>query len=135
MNATAPAATNRREILQGITEAIASHGMWKQRLRQAIDTGAMDDATVESIKPDNLCAFGKWLYGNDLSAADKQSPHYLKVRDLHAEFHRVAAGVAALALEEKKQEANEQMSAGGAFATASSALTMAMIAWKKSLEA
>jgi len=45
-------------IAEEITKAIGAHGMWKQRLRQAIDTGK-SEFTVERVRPDNLCDFGK----------------------------------------------------------------------------
>ncbi len=44
-----------------ITKAIGMHGIWKLRLKQAIDLGS-SEFSVEHISPDNECAFGKWLY-------------------------------------------------------------------------
>ena len=44
-----------------IDKAISAHGMWKQKLRNAIDTGECE-STPAKVKMDNNCAFGKWLY-------------------------------------------------------------------------
>ena len=68
-----------------IDKAIGAHGMWKTRLKQAIETGK-SEVSVETIRQDNQCNFGKWLYGSTLSAADKSSAQYKTVRELHAEL-------------------------------------------------
>lgn len=117
-----------------IMKAISAHGLWKSRLTQAIETGKTD-ATVETVRADNQCAFGKWLYGMTLDAKDKLSPHYKEVRALHAKFHEVASYVLELALSGKKQEAQRLLSLDGEYAKVSSQLTTAMSAWTKSLPA
>jgi hypothetical protein len=53
-----------------IDNAILSHKVWKDRLRQAVETGELS-FPVEVIAADNLCAFGKWLYGPSLTPSDK----------------------------------------------------------------
>lgn len=113
-----------------INKAIGNHGLWKLRLRSAIDTGK-SDYSVANVRPDNLCEFGKWL--NTFSAADKNSEQFKKVKDLHAQFHHEAANVIALAVEGKKHEAEIAMSPTGAFTKISAKLTSAMIAWGKTL--
>lgn len=113
-----------------IDKAIGAHGMWKTRLKQAIESGK-SDISVETIRQDNQCNFGKWLYGGSLSAADKSSVHYKTVRDLHAEFHRCAARVADLALTGMKGDADKMLALDGDFTTVSARLTAAMMEWKK----
>jgi len=113
-----------------IEQAIGAHGMWKARLRQAIDTGKFD-TPVATVSTDNQCAFGKWLYGPTVTAQDKTSAKYKTVQTLHAAFHKVAARVAELAVAGKKAEADKLMAQGGEFASASLKLTAAMIEWKK----
>lgn len=117
-----------------ITKAIGAHGMWKTRLTQAIETGKMD-ATVDTVRVDNQCAFGKWLYGATLDAKDKTSSHYEEVRGLHAKFHQAAAQVVELAVAGKKREAQQLMSLEGEYTKVSSKLTAAMSAWVKGLAA
>lgn len=113
-----------------IDKAIYAHGMWKIRLKTAIDTGAFD-TPVDTIRVDNQCAFGKWLYGETLDAADRASIDYQAVRKLHAEFHQAAARVAELALAGRKPEAEKLMGPDAEFASVSMKLTMAMMDWKQ----
>lgn len=113
-----------------LDKAIGAHGMWKSRLKQAITTGKAD-APIDTIRVDNACAFGKWLYGPTLSASEKASPDYKTVRDLHAQFHRCAARVAELAQNGKASDAEKMLSLDGEFTLASHKLTQAMMDWKK----
>jgi methyl-accepting chemotaxis protein len=117
---------------QEIDKAIGAHGMWKNRLKQAVDTGRIE-TPVDTVRMDNQCAFGKWLYGATLTAADKQSAHYGTVKGLHAEFHAAAARVMELATAGKKHEAEKILALDGDFGRISSKLTNAMMAWKKAL--
>lgn len=116
-------------IAEEITKAIGAHGMWKQRLRQAIDTGK-SEFTVERARPDNLCDFGKWLYS--LPPADQKSSHWKSVQDLHGKFHAEAAQVLGLAVRGNKQEAEREIAAESKFTKISSELTVAMMKWKES---
>jgi Chemoreceptor zinc-binding domain len=116
--------------IEELDKAIDAHGMWKARLRKAIDTGKTE-ASVDTIRQDNQCVFGKWLYGVTLTAVDKASSHYKTVKDLHAEFHKAAAAVAEVAVGGKKAEAEKMMARGGEFSTVSIKLTQAMLEWKK----
>lgn len=113
-----------------IKKAIGAHGAWKQRLRQAVDTGK-SEFTVERVRPDNLCEFGKWLHG--LPSGDKGSANWKSVQELHARFHVEASRVLGLAVQGKKQDAENGLSLNSPFSEISSKLTIAMIAWKASL--
>jgi hypothetical protein len=113
-----------------LAKAIGAHGMWKTRLKQTIDTGKTD-ISVDTIRQDNQCAFGKWLHGASISAQDKTSNHYRTVKDLHAEFHKCAARVADQALAGNRAEADRLLSLGGEFTDISDRLTSAMMEWKK----
>jgi Chemoreceptor zinc-binding domain len=115
-----------------IDKAIAAHGMWKTRLREAIERGKID-VPVDTIRLDNQCAFGKWLYSSALNSVDKALEHYKTVKDLHAEFHKTAARVVELAFEGKRHEAEKMIGLDGEYAGISSKLTSAMVGWKKSL--
>ncbi len=112
-----------------INKAIGAHGMWKARLRSAVDTGKSEFA-VETVAKDNQCDFGKWLYGSTLTAADKGSPEYKAVKELHAKFHLSASKVLRDALGGKKADAEAQLAPTGEFASISGQLTRAMTAWK-----
>lgn len=113
-----------------INKAIGAHGMWKQRLRQAVDSG-QSEFTVERVRPDNQCEFGKWLHA--LPPTDKISVNWKSVQELHAKFHTEAARVLELALKGQKQKADEGLSPDSGFAKVSLELTSAMMKWKGSL--
>ena len=108
-----------------ITKAIAAHGMWKTRLRSAIDTGK-SDFKVSVVQTDDQCDFGKWL-----KALPATTPHKQSVSKLHATFHTAAAGVLQLAVSGKRAEAEAAMGAASTFSEASSALTREMMEWHK----
>ncbi len=118
-----------RVLAEAIGTAIAAHGKWKMRLKGAIESGTLD-VPVATVRLDNACPFGKWLYG-EIGAEDKASAHYEKVRELHARFHQAAARVAELALAGKKPEASAQLAMGGEFADVSARLTAALLDWKR----
>ncbi len=113
-----------------ISNAIAAHGKWKQRLIDAIETGK-SEFTVALLKVDNLCDFGKWLYS--LSAEEKLSPYWNEVQKLHAKFHTEAAKILDLAVKGKVNEAKEAISLGKDYMKCSGELTRAMMKWRDSL--
>lgn len=112
-----------------ITKAIGAHGMWKTRLRRAIETGK-SEFSAETLAKDNLCDFGKWLYGATLTAADKAAPDYQSVKSLHAHFHQAASKVLKKALSGNRAEGETLVTGSGEFATVSADLTRAMTSWK-----
>lgn len=95
---------------------------------EAIDTGK-SQWHVGDVRTDAACDFGKWLVALPLS--QRLSTHCKQVRALHAEFHGMAAGVLELALAGRKEEAAAAMAFGSRFASISSDLTMAVLAWKE----
>jgi methyl-accepting chemotaxis protein len=114
-----------------ISAAVGAHGLWKGRLRDAIQTGR-SDATPQGVRVDNQCKFGQWLYGASIPGAAKASASYHECLDLHKKFHVAAAHVLELALAGKKAAAEAAMHDGGEFATLSHTLTDAMMRWQKS---
>lgn len=121
--------TDKEQLAQGV----GAHGLWKMRLKSAIATGRLD-ADVSTIRADNNCAFGKWLYGPTLTAADRSCAHFKSVQTLHAQFHRAAGHVAELAIAGKKDEATKALDDGNAeFSRISTSLTRAMMDWKNNL--
>ena len=114
-------------IQEEIEKGIGAHGLWKQRLVDAIETGESDWAP-EDVCRDDKCAFGQWLYS--CSPTDKSSPFYEDVRTLHAKFHKKACGILKMALEGHKQEAESEMVIGSEYRKISSTLTLKLIEWK-----
>jgi hypothetical protein len=102
-------------------EAVFAHSQWKHRLRQAIEKGTSEWSVAEA-KADDRCEFGKWL--DRLPTAEKTSAHYSDLTSSHAEFHRAAAEVLALALSGKQAEARDAMAPGSRFRTISTKLVL-----------
>lgn len=110
-----------------ITKAIGAHGVWKMRLRTAIDSGKAD-ANASDVAKDNACAFGQWLYGSAIPAGAHASADYASVRKLHADFHKCAAQVIECVGHGDKPKADALMA--GDYAKISGDLTSAMMKWK-----
>ena len=123
-----PAAKTPAELSREITEAIQCHGAWKRRLRLAVDSG-QSDATIEEVARHDLCEFGQWLHGPSFSEADRDG-NWDAVRQLHVQFHRVAAATLQLALTGRKAEAEQAMSANGIYARTSLRLSRALSTWR-----
>lgn len=113
-----------------IVKGISAHGLWKQRLLDAIKTG-QSEWTPDIVCQDNQCEFGKWLYS--CNSDEKSSPHYSVIKDLHAKFHLSASEVLKLALAGKKTEAEGAIELGSQYRAISNSLTLEMMKWKSSL--
>ncbi len=113
---------------ENLTNAIAAHAQWKERLNASIESGTSDfDPSV--VKLPNKCEFGQWLYGDAISDDIKESGYYKKAIDLHAQFHVEAAKVLTLALAGNTDEATKLMGAGSEFSNRSSELTSTIEEW------
>lgn len=113
-----------------IAKAIGAHGVWKMRLKTAIDLGKADAQAVDVAK-DNVCAFGQWLYGSAIPPAAKASMDYSTVRRLHADFHKCAAKVIECVGTGDKAKAGAMLD--GEYHKVSSELTTALMKWKGSV--
>ncbi len=113
-----------------IKTAIGSHGLWKARLRAAI-TSASSEFSPAIVRKDDQCDFGQWLRsGSDPSLRGSRQMN--RCAELHRQFHEAAAKVLALAVEGKKEAAQQAMSPASEFAKVSAALTTAMREWSGS---
>jgi hypothetical protein len=115
-----------------IQDAIAVHSFWKARLRTAVSSEKFDVA-IATVKADDQCDFGKWLYGSELSAAEKETERCRTVRLLHAQFHQEAAKVVEWATSGQKSKAEEAIGLCGSYSKASRLLTEAMVEWRENL--
>jgi methyl-accepting chemotaxis protein len=116
-------------INQEIAKAFGAHGLWKTRIKQAIESGHCDH-DPENVARDDRCAFGKWLYGSELTEADRASPDYKEVVRRHADFHRTAGGALTKALRGDGTAAHDDL-VKGEFAKAADALGHAMVRWQR----
>jgi hypothetical protein len=112
-----------------IQKAIAAHARWKVRLRSAVDTGKFD-VTPATVKADNQCEFGKWLYGSEFSDDEKQTANYRTAVDLHAKFHLEAAKVVEWAASGHEDTAETLMGPEGSYTKASTALMQELVRWR-----
>jgi Chemoreceptor zinc-binding domain len=117
-------------MLEEMKKAMGAHGAWKLRLRTAISVGK-SDADPSQVKCDNLCEFGKWLYGQSLDAETKRGMPYHVVRRLHAEFHECAGRVLDLALRGQKSEALTLLD--GEYTQRSEKLVLALTKWRREI--
>lgn len=115
---------------EAIEAALAAHAQWKQRLQDAIATG-QSTFQAENVRKDNACQFGQWLYA--VSEADRNTPMFMKVRELHASFHRTAGEILHLAVSGKKAEALKALEFGGPYGKATGELVLALQTWKQQI--
>jgi methyl-accepting chemotaxis protein len=108
--------------------AVSAHAAWTSRLKAAIANKHLD-IPVATVKVDNQCQFGKWLYGEQLSGEEKRTDSYRTVKQLHAQFHEAASAVAQFAIAGQTEAAENAMSAGSEYTRVSSALTAALNNW------
>lgn len=113
-----------------IDAALSAHAQWKKRLQEAISTGK-SEFQADEVKKDNGCQFGKWLYA--VTGDIVKSEDYIKVKSLHAEFHKVAAEILEFALTGKKEEALKKLQPGGGYGSISGKLVIALNNWKDKL--
>ena len=113
---------------EAISAAIGAHGLWKGRLRTAIDLRKSDfDPAVVAQK--DQCAFGKWFYA--LPPAVRLEPLPTEVESLHASFHVEAAVVIQAALAGDKAAAERGLGEGSAYLDLSMKLVGTLMAWMK----
>jgi methyl-accepting chemotaxis protein len=115
---------------EAIDLALNSHALWKERLLEAITIG-QSEFQVSVVKRDNACQFGKWLYG--ISEDEKSSQEYKNIRNLHAEFHRIAGGILELALNGDTEEALKGLESGGSYQRISGRLVLVLNKWRDEL--
>ena len=121
---------SNRMLVQEINKAVGAHGVWKLKLRTAISRGS-SDTPPSTVRNDGLCEFGKWLNGPHIDPAMRSSRSYQDAKRLHAEFHRCAARVLELALNDRKDEANAILE--GEFNERSQNLIRTLGKWKAEL--
>lgn len=120
---------NSTEMRSELNEALGRHAAWKMRLREAA-TARETDLPVDMIKRDDCCKFGKWLHA--LPAEIRETSEAREVRNLHANFHSVAGGVAAQIAQGQFDGALAALD-GADYRTSSENLARAVTRWKMTL--
>jgi methyl-accepting chemotaxis protein len=111
-----------------LDNALDKHSEWKVKLRTAISKGEEMDAAT--ISRDDCCDFGKWLHG-DIKSYLAHQPSYAECVTKHATFHIEAGKVANMINAKKFSEAEVMLGNGSPFASASSAVGVAIMRLKK----
>lgn len=120
-------------IEQQMRDALAAHEGWKTKLSEAAASGSLPKPARE-ISCDDQCAFGKWLHKLKHDPAVGGAPAFQAVMDTHAEFHRIAGGIAALVEQGRGSEASSRI-AGPEFTQTSQRLKADMMLWRRKLGA
>ncbi len=115
-----------------IETAIHSHERWKAKLNASIDQGKVN-AELADIGIDNVCPFGRWLYGPTIPNAARFDPNYIIVQFLHAKFHQCAGLVAQALSEGRAAEARALMADDGEYAKTSDQLIATLAKWRDSV--
>lgn len=92
-------------------EAARSHVEWTARLRAFISGREQLEADI--VSRDDRCPLGLWIYERGLCC--QHLDEYAELKDLHAEFHRLAAGIVTVAVSGNTIAAAKRLEFGGAF--------------------
>jgi len=126
--ATLVSGDNDHGVSEQVQLALAAHTAWKDRLAHAIETGA-SEIPVEKARLDDQCVFGRWLNGEDIKPADKATPQFRKIVELHRRFHEAAGGVLSEAISGNKDSALRGVAPGSEFAEVSEDLANELRRW------
>jgi len=119
-----------KDTVENIDTAIASHEAWKARLLGVIEAGTSEWGP-QTVKADNLCDFGGWLYA--CSPQRKASPHYDVIKRIHAQFHIEAGRILDIALRGDRNNAIAELAEGRHYAEISASLIDELLNWKREL--
>ncbi len=111
-----------------LDNAIGKHAEWKVKLRAAITKKETMDAAT--IAKDNACELGQWLHGEAKTKYGQTASH-AECLAKHAAFHAEAGKVASAINAKRYDDAEAMLALGSGFATASSAVGMAIMQLKK----
>ncbi|MFA6015314.1 MAG: methyl-accepting chemotaxis protein [Gallionellaceae bacterium] len=111
-------------------DAIAAHIKWKLRLGQFIDGTGTEKLDKATVCKDNLCALGKWIYGD--GEKHKNAANYGELLTKHANFHRCAGEVVAKV--DAKDKAGAKSILAGEFAVSAKETVTAIMNLKKEIE-
>jgi len=121
---------HEQQMVSQINDAIGAHGMWKMRLRTAINSGIGDIRSEQACR-DDKCAFGQWIHGPTIDAATRAGVPYQVIRRLHAEFHQSAGAVLACVERGDRDRAADLLA--GDYTARSEKLVRGLTKWKHEL--
>ena len=111
-----------------IEKAITTHQVWTEQFESDLAKGALPDNS-QITAYDDLCEFGKWLYG--LEDEVKRDPDYRKVKNLHHDFHSVASEIVQLMKLQEFEKARKLLDSE--YIAITTQLQCALRAWQDSI--
>jgi hypothetical protein len=109
-------------------EAMTTHVCCKDCLRHAMETGVCNPP-ADTIRQETMCEFGKWLDRADLASEITDSPHYINIREIHANFHTAAADVMAMVEVGNTEHARQMMLEDGNYTMHANRLRREFLSW------
>ncbi len=113
---------NATEKTARIQAAITVHFEWFNRLKAVVAHGS-SAFKPEIVRTDNNCDFGKWVH-SDMRTVCPNDQVFNEIRQVHAEFHKLAADILTMALRGDKEAATKEIEIGGKLASLSGRLTI-----------
>jgi len=111
-----------------VDKVISAHAQWKTKFRAAISRQETMDAAT--IARDDCCELGKWLHGS-MKVRMGRHPRFMELLSEHKKFHKEAGRVAIAINEKEFSHATQMIEHGSAFAEASTLVTNALSAIKR----
>jgi methyl-accepting chemotaxis protein len=111
-----------------LNHAVDAHAQWKTKFRVAIS--GKQDMDAATISKDNCCELGKWLHGGGKSKCGTLPAHADCVKK-HAAFHLEGGKIAAAINGKNCTLAENMLGSGTPYASASTAVGVAIGQLKK----
>jgi methyl-accepting chemotaxis protein len=108
-------------------EAIVAHSQWKMKLASYVSKPD-HSLRASEVGSDDKCALGVWLHGEGKKYSSL--PEFPKLVSDHAHFHQAASNVIRKADSGQRVTEDIALGANSEFATASSAVVLALMAMK-----
>lgn len=112
-----------------LNEAVLAHTKWKIRLKNFLSGGGQEVLKADQVARDNQCDLGKWLYGEGARYAEH--PEYVRLKQVHASFHKCAGHIVTLAGAGKTADAEAMLSPEGEFSRLSMTVVNAINSCKR----
>lgn len=106
---------------------LVAHQKWKTKLQHAIASGELLD--VKTIKRDDCCALGKWIYGNGRIPYG-HFPEFERLMNSHKEFHFIPSIVADVINSKNLEQSHSMIAGNSQFAHSSSEVALAIFELK-----
>lgn len=115
-----------------IDKAIGVHGVWRQRLLDAVTKGYCDISS-ENASKFNVCQLGLWIYSDDMRPVFHLK-EYQDVEQYHKKFHLCVCEILKLVEDSMHEDAAELLARDKPFYQVSQELVKALLQLDKTLK-